>query len=125
MRKCNVCGRRFRLLAKNRYEVFKSPVGLNCLTEGTVYSNAFDCPHCGCQNIVGAFVKEKVRDNEPVQVKLEGDGYADGELVYDFGKCPKCGWKFEEGDKDWEEPYCCHCGQKLHWFETQEMKDES
>ena len=125
MRKCNVCGRRFRLLAKNRYEVVKSPVGLNCLTEGTVYFNAFDCPHCGCQNTVGAFVKEKVRDNEPVQVELEGDGYADGELVYDFGKCPKCGWGFEEGDKDWKEPYCCHCGQKLHWFETQRGEDES
>ena len=65
------------------------------------------------------------RLNEPMQVELEGDGYADGELVYDFGKCPNCGWEFEEGDKDWEEPYCCHCGQKLHWFETQEMKDES
>ena len=54
--------------------------------------------------------------NEPVQVELEGDGYADGELVYDYGKCPKCGWVFEDGDKDWEEPYCCHCGQRLEWF---------
>lgn len=53
MRKCNVCGRRFRLLAKNRYEVVRRPAGLNCLVEGTVYYNAFDCPHCGCQNIVG------------------------------------------------------------------------
>ena len=51
------------------------------------------------------------------QVELEGDGFADGELVFDFGKCPKCGWDFEEGDKDWEQPYCCHCGQRLHWFE--------
>ena len=55
-------------------------------------------------------------DNEPMQVELEGDGYADGELVYDYGKCPKCGWEFEESDKDWEEPYCCHCGQRLDWF---------
>ena len=53
-----------------------------------------------------------------MQVELEGDGYADGELVCDFGKCPKCGWEFEEGDKDWEEPYCCHCGQRLEWFEN-------
>jgi len=56
------------------------------------------------------------RQNEPIQVELEGDGYADGELVYDYGRCPKCGWSFEEGDKDWEEPFCCHCGQKLEWF---------
>lgn len=64
MKKCNACGRRFRLLAKNRYEVAKSPVGLNCLTQGTVYYNAFDCPHCGCQNIVGVLEKGIVRDVE-------------------------------------------------------------
>ena len=54
---------------------------------------------------------------EPMQVELEGDGYADGCLVYDYGKCPECGWQYEEGDKDWEEPFCCHCGQRLKWFE--------
>lgn len=62
MRKCGVCGRRFRLLAKNRYEVVKSPVGLNCLTQGTIYYNAFDCPYCGCQNIVGVVEKVNVKD---------------------------------------------------------------
>lgn len=59
---------------------------------------------------------------KPMQVDLEGDGYADGELVYDYGKCPKCGWDFEYGDKDWEEPYCCHCGQRLHWFESEDKE---
>ena len=59
---------------------------------------------------------------EPKQVELEGDGYAYGtdEIVYDLGKCPNCGWMFEEGDKDWEEPYCCHCGQRLKWFKESE-----
>lgn len=71
MRKCNVCGRRFRLLAKNRYEVVKSPVGLKCLAEGTVYYNAFDCPRCGCQNIVGTLEKEKVRDIEELPRESE------------------------------------------------------
>lgn len=56
-------------------------------------------------------------EQEPEQVELEGDGYADEEIVYDYGKCPNCGWEFEEGDKDWKEPYCCHCGQKLEWFD--------
>ena len=60
--------------------------------------------------------------NEPMQVELEGDGYSDGKLVYDYGKCPKCGWQFEYGEKDWEEPYCCHCGQRLHWFESEEQE---
>ncbi len=64
MRKCNICGRRFKLLAKNRYEVVRRPVGFTGLTERTTYFNAFDCPHCGCQNIVGILEKEKVRDIE-------------------------------------------------------------
>ena len=64
MRKCSVCGRRFRLLANNRYEVADSPVGLEGLTRGTVYYNAFDCPYCGCQNIVGVVEKARVKDFE-------------------------------------------------------------
>ena len=61
---------------------------------------------------------------KPMQVELEGDGYTDGKLVYDYGKCPKCGWKFEYGEKDWEEPYCCHCGQKLKWFDDESESEE-
>jgi len=62
------------------------------------------------------------KTDEPMQVELEGDGYSDGELVYDYGKCPKCGWQFEYGEKDWEEPYCCHCGQRLKWFESEDKE---
>ena len=65
----------------------------------------------------------KILEQEPVQVELEGDGYADGFLVYDYGKCPKCGWQYEEGDKDWKEPFCCHCGQKLKWFNQAESEE--
>lgn len=61
MRKCTICGERFRLLAKNRYEIVTSPVGLATLTQKTVYYNAFDCPKCGCQNIVGVVEKNKVQ----------------------------------------------------------------
>ena len=64
MRKCNVCGRKFELLAKNRYEVAKIPVGFNCLTQRTIYYNAFDCPHCGCQNIVGVLEKRSVIEEQ-------------------------------------------------------------
>lgn len=71
MNKCNTCGRRFRLLAKNKYEVMKTPVGLSMLTQGTVYYNAFDCPHCGCQNIVGIVEKANVKDFENEAIKGE------------------------------------------------------
>ena len=60
MKRCETCGRRFRLLAKNRYEIVKRPIGIDCLVHGTVYYNAFDCPHCGCQNIVGVVEKDVV-----------------------------------------------------------------
>jgi hypothetical protein len=63
-----------------------------------------------------------IKTDEPMQVELKGDGYSDGQLVYDYGKCPKCGWEFEYGEKDWEEPYCCHCGQRLKWFESEEQE---
>lgn len=62
MRKCKVCNRRFKLLAKNRYEVMNVPAGLNCLVQKTIYYNAFDCPYCGCQNIVGVVEKVVVTD---------------------------------------------------------------
>ena len=68
MYKCKVCGRRFRLLAKNRYEIVRIPTPLKGLyfkeNELKVYFNAFDCPHCGCQNVVGV-VEKNTANNTP------------------------------------------------------------
>lgn len=66
-----------------------------------------------------------VTSHESKTVLYSGDGYADGYMVYDFGRCPACGWQFEEGDKDWQEPYCCHCGQRLDWCLGEVDKAES
>lgn len=47
-----------------------------------------------------------------------GDGYADGELVYDTWECPSCGETYEiEGE---QHEYCPHCGQKIDWSEREE-----
>lgn len=51
----------------------------------------------------------------PERPDLEGDGYWDGELVYDTGYCPRC-------RKDYEIEYhtprfCENCGQALDWEE--------
>lgn len=59
-------------------------------------------------------------EQEPQLVIYSGDGYADGELVYDWAECPKCGYEYEEDDKDWKEPFCPHCGQALEWSEYEE-----
>lgn len=55
---------------------------------------------------------EKQIAKEP---ELWGDGYADGELVYDMYNCPNCGVSYEiEFDKY---NYCPKCGQRLKWSE--------
>ena len=42
-----------------------------------------------------------------------GDGYADGEPVYDTWDCPSCGASYEiEGE---QHEYCPHCGQRINW----------
>ena len=55
--KCKVCGEKLRLDKERRYEVVKIPTGLGIFSgERTTVFEAFDCPKCGCQNIVN--VKE-------------------------------------------------------------------
>ena len=51
--------------------------------------------------------------------EYEADGYADGELVYDYAKCPICGHDFEYGINDWGCEYCSDCGQKLDWSDKE------
>lgn len=58
--KCKVCGKRFPLLAKNRYVVRAETV----LPRRTGYYNAFDCPRCGCQNIAGVVEMDVVENKE-------------------------------------------------------------
>ena len=50
----------------------------------------------------------------PKEVIAEGDGYADGSMVYDSFYCPSCNHHME-----WDEveDYCPNCGQKIYWEE--------
>jgi hypothetical protein len=53
---CHVCGRHFPLIWENHY-VARDPgrTGLSVLAGGEEQGlhDAFDCPHCGCQNVMG------------------------------------------------------------------------
>lgn len=43
----------------------------------------------------------------------EGDGYADGHLVYDAWICPCCGKRYEVDYDNYD--HCPNCGQKIDW----------
>lgn len=45
-----------------------------------------------------------------------GDGYADGEMVYDEWECPSCGSVYEIYSHEYK--YCPNCGQAIDWEVT-------
>lgn len=53
----------------------------------------------------------------PKRPDYEGDGYADGQLVYDTWICPCCGKHYEVDYDNYD--YCPYCGQKLRWRELE------
>ncbi len=57
---------------------------------------------------------EKQRAKKP---DYEGDGYADGKLVYDTWICPNCEKHYEVDYDDYE--YCPNCGQAIDWSEEE------
>lgn len=56
---------------------------------------------------------EALEKRIPNSPDYEGDGYADGELVYDTWICPSCGERYEVYYDDYE--YCPMCGQAVDW----------
>lgn len=62
-----------------------------------------------------AAILEALEKQIPQQPDLEGDGYSDGELVYDTGICPRCRQGYEI---EYHMPkHCENCGQALDWSE--------
>ena len=59
---------------------------------------------------LGVKALEKQIPKKPV---YEGDGYADGHLVYDTWICPLCEKRYEVDYDDYD--YCPDCGQKIDW----------
>lgn len=66
--------------------------------------------------------KLKERDTAETMY-FEGDGYADGNPVYDGASCPNCGVYFEDGDDNWEANFCPNCGKRLNW-EIPEVEED-
>ena len=54
---------------------------------------------------------EAVEKQRPKKPDYEGDGYADGHMVYDTWICPNCGEYYEVDYDDYK--YCPYCGKEL------------
>ena len=55
--------------------------------------------------------REAAEKQIPKTPDYEGDGYADGHMVYDTWICPNCGEYYEVDHDDYR--YCPNCGQAL------------
>lgn len=68
-------------------------------------------------------LKEAREKQTPKIPNIEGDGYADGHLVYDTWICPRCETYYEIDYDDYD--YCPKCGQAIdksvfNWEEGEE-----
>ena len=70
-------------------------------------------------NILDYTVIAALEKQMPKKPDYEGDGYADGELVYDTWICPCCGKHYEIDYDDYD--YCPNCGQHILWEERYEQ----
>lgn len=64
-------------------------------------------------------IMDALKKQVPVLKLWEGDGYADGVMVYDTWYCQNCGAMYEETE---EYRYCPNCGQALDWSELDEQE---
>lgn len=53
--KCKICGKEFELREEDRYFVINNSV----IFQQKKLGEAFDCPYCGCQNVVNKRYKTK------------------------------------------------------------------
>lgn len=56
---------------------------------------------------------EALEKQIPKKPYYEGNGYSDGELVYDTWRCPNCDSAYEVEYDDYK--YCPNCGQAIDW----------
>lgn len=79
--------------------------------ESGIYADAYEDAANMLQDMPAADVAEVVHG----QWQGEGDGYADGALVYDVWVCSNCGHYIDDGtdDPDCLPKYCPNCGAKM------------
>ena len=77
MTTCKVCGRDFPLMAEEHYVARdgekKGVIAAFSVQEEGAWYDAFDCPHCGCQNIMQGR-KFTVCEDEEIEEEMDHDG---------------------------------------------------
>lgn len=66
--------------------------------------------------------REAIEKQKPKTPDYEGNGYADGEIVYDIWICPNCGTEYEVDYDKYK--YCPECGQAIDWSEEKTREGE-
>ena len=66
--------------------------------------------------------REAVEKQNGKKPDYEGDGYADGQLIYDTWICPNCEKRYEVDYDDYA--FCPDCGQKIDWKEKEHMESQ-
>ena len=102
MTTCVVCGRDFALIAEEHYVARSNEVtGLRAIAGSEViHYDAFDCPHCGCQNVM----QERRFASCPCDYGICDECDHIGESD-DHDGCVGCAYS----DKGSEEEPCVHC----------------
>lgn len=65
--------------------------------------------------------REAVEKHKPKMPNIWGDGYADGQLVYDMYDCPNCGESYEIDYDHYD--YCPKCGQRIDRTDLEKMEE--
>ena len=59
---------------------------------------------------------EAMEKQIPKELVAEGNGYADGSMVYDSFYCPSCDYHMEDYEV---KNFCPNCGQAIYWTEVE------
>ncbi len=116
MTTCKICGREFPLMIEEHY-IARDPQRVGVLanlanTDKAIEYDAFDCPHCGCQNVMqtrkSLWMPEEC-DEEKTEESEDNSQTHHG--------CSGCIHKYVRAD---EEP-CCNCrGTKADFYKKEE-----
>ena len=74
------------------------------------YASAFNSDNSPLTKALDMAI-EALEKQIPKKPDLEGDGYADGYLVYDTWICPNCGKHYEVDYEEYD--WCPNCGQHI------------